>query len=81
MDYDVKISDEVRFNNKADHCVGTGRMDLALHKEYYDQLKIVQDEIGFSYIRGHGLFRETWQFTGKTDGQKRMSTVSLISIW
>lgn len=56
MDYDVKISDEVRFNNKADHCVGTGRMDLALHKEYYDQLKIVQDEIGFSYIRGHGLF-------------------------
>ena len=29
---------------------------LALHKEYYDQLKLVQEHIGFSHIRGHGLF-------------------------
>ena len=47
---------KVTFNNKADYCVGTGRMGLALTKEYLDQLKIVQEEIGFSYIRGHGLF-------------------------
>lgn len=56
MNYSAKITDNVRFNNKADHCVGTGRMDLALHKEYLDELKVVQDGIGFSYIRGHGLF-------------------------
>ena len=56
MEYTVSTDKKVRFNNKASHCVGTGRMDLALHKEYYDQLKLVQDEIGFSYIRGHGLF-------------------------
>lgn len=31
-------------------------MGLALHKEYYDQLKLVQEHIGFSHIRGHGLF-------------------------
>ena len=31
-------------------------MDLALHKEYLDQLALVQKEIGFDYIRGHGLF-------------------------
>lgn len=56
MNYELDINKTVRFNNKADHCVGTGRMDLALHKEYLDQLKVTQDEIGFSYIRGHGLF-------------------------
>ena len=56
MKFTADLKKTFEFNNKADHCVGTGRMDLALHKEYLDQLKIVQDEIGFSYIRGHGLF-------------------------
>ena len=44
------------FHNQVDFCVGTGRMGLALHKEYQDQLKLVQDVIGFQHIRGHGLF-------------------------
>ena len=56
MKYKTDLKKTLNFNNKACHCVGTGRMDLALHKEYLDQLKLVQDEIGFSYIRGHGLF-------------------------
>jgi xylan 1,4-beta-xylosidase len=46
----------IPFNNKVDYCVGTGRMGLALHKAYFDQLKLVQEAIGFSHIRGHGLF-------------------------
>lgn len=56
MKCSADINNNISFNNKADHCVGTGRMDLALHKEYLDELKTVQDGIGFSYIRGHGLF-------------------------
>jgi len=48
----------VLFNNKTDFCVGTGRIGLALQEEYQKQLKLVQDEIGFSYIRGHGLFSD-----------------------
>lgn len=46
----------VTFNNNASFCIGTGRMGLALRKEYHDQLKFVQDDIKFSHIRGHGLF-------------------------
>ena len=46
----------VFFKNNVDYCVGTGRMGLALHKEYHDQLAYVQKGIGFKYIRGHGLF-------------------------
>jgi len=46
----------VTFNNNATFCIGTGRMSLALRREYFEQLKKVQEEIGFRYIRGHGLF-------------------------
>ena len=52
----VKQTDKVEFHNAVDFCVGTGRMGLALQKEYQEQLKLVQDMIGFKHIRGHGLF-------------------------
>ena len=58
MKYEVSLTgkEKVKFNNNVDFCVGTGRMGLALTKEYLDQLKIVQENIGFKFIRGHGLF-------------------------
>ncbi|MBN1648012.1 MAG: hypothetical protein JW874_08260 [Spirochaetales bacterium] len=52
----IKKGHTVPFRNNVDFCVGTGRMGLALQKEYLDQLALVQQEIGFRYIRGHGLF-------------------------
>lgn len=52
----VKDGDRAAFYNNVDFCVGTGRMGLALTKEYQEQLKLVQEEIGFRHIRGHGLF-------------------------
>jgi xylan 1,4-beta-xylosidase len=54
--YSIKMDDTVLFNNNALFCVGTGRMNLALRHEYHNQLEKVQKDIGFSYIRGHGLF-------------------------
>ncbi|MFP4661683.1 MAG: GH39 family glycosyl hydrolase [Halanaerobiales bacterium] len=45
-----------QFKNNATYCVGTGRMGLALQKEYIDHLELVQETIKFQYIRGHGLF-------------------------
>ena len=52
----IKKDAKVFFCNHVDYCIGTGRMGLALTQEYQEQLKLVQDEIGFQYIRGHGLF-------------------------
>ncbi|NLO08468.1 MAG: xylan 1,4-beta-xylosidase [Clostridiales bacterium] len=54
----VSQDDRITFNNNAMFCIGTGRMGLALQKAYHDQLKYVQNELGFSYIRGHGLFSD-----------------------
>lgn len=56
MQYSLQPGCRQEFYNHADFCIGTGRMGLALHREYFEQLKLVQEEIGFSHIRGHGLF-------------------------
>lgn len=56
--YEIDGNTEVYFNNNVDFCVGTGRMGLALQQEYLEQLKLVQEEIGFRHIRGHGLFSD-----------------------
>jgi len=58
MEYTIKLkgNEKLKFNNNVDFCVGTGRMGLALTKEYLDQLQLVQKDIGFKFIRGHGLF-------------------------
>lgn len=56
--YHVESSTSATFNNQADFCIGTGRMGLALQKAYQEQLALTQAEIGFSHIRGHGLFSD-----------------------
>src|SRR3954454_16362239 len=47
-----RLSDAWRF------CVGTGRFELALRRDYQDSLALVQREIGFGYIRQHGLLSD-----------------------
>ncbi|GGI63222.1 beta-xylosidase [Limosilactobacillus caviae] len=46
------------FINNAFRCIGTGRLSLALRKEYINELRYIQRTIGFKYIRGHGLFSD-----------------------
>lgn len=46
------------FNDRWKYCIGTGRLGLALRKDYQDHLRKVQEDIGFSYIRGHGLLHD-----------------------
>lgn len=53
--YRIDKNAQIPFRNQVDFCIGTGRMGLALQKEYQDQLALVQREIGFTHIRGHGL--------------------------
>ena len=72
--YQIDRSSRMPFHNQVDHCIGTGRMGLALQKEYLDQLKLVQEEIGFRHIRGHGLFSDDmaiYQEYEDADGVKR----------
>lgn len=56
--YTVAPDAHAKFVNHTGKCIGTGRMGLALRKEYLDQLAFTQEKIGFSHIRGHGLFSD-----------------------
>lgn len=47
-----------QFNSNWKYCIGTGRLGLALRKDYQEHLQRVKEEIGFSYIRGHGLLHD-----------------------
>lgn len=40
------------------HCVGAGRFDLALRRDYQDSLALLQRDIGFRHVRQHGLFSD-----------------------
>ncbi|GEL13538.1 hypothetical protein FC15_GL000074 [Lapidilactobacillus concavus DSM 17758] len=37
-------------------CIGSGHLDLVLRDDYLKSLRILQKEIGFKYLRAHGLF-------------------------
>ncbi|KIP21918.1 Beta-xylosidase [Anoxybacillus ayderensis] len=54
----VPSNGRAQFKKNWKFCVGTGRLGLALQKEYLDHLKLVQEKIGFRYIRGHGLLSD-----------------------
>ena len=60
MELTIAITPESRaqFVNNADFCVGTGRIGLGLQAEYQKQLKLVQEQCHFRYMRGHGLFHD-----------------------
>ena len=70
-EYKIPAQGNGLFQNHCDFCVGTGRMGLALQKEYEDELAFVQQTIGFSHIRGHGLFHDDmgiYQYWKSPDG-------------
>ncbi|MFA5293620.1 MAG: xylan 1,4-beta-xylosidase [Phycisphaerae bacterium] len=54
----IPAKSSTKFKDNWKRCVGTGRMGLALQKEYQDLLSIVQEHIGFDYLRGHGLLTD-----------------------
>lgn len=56
----IKITDQTKKiqSDAWKKCIGTGKLSLALRKEYLDALKQVQEDIGFDYIRGHGLLSD-----------------------
>ena len=71
---DISKDDQIAFNNNALFCIGTGRMGLALQKAYHDQLKFVQNKLGFKHIRGHGLFSDDMAIyqVYKENGEKKV---------
>ncbi|NJP40590.1 xylan 1,4-beta-xylosidase [Oscillospiraceae bacterium HV4-5-C5C] len=74
--YRINPEEVLPFHNGVDYCVGSGRMGLALQQAYQEQLALVQREIGFKHIRGHGLFSDDMAiFQASRDDSGRLSVV------
>ena len=69
------LSDAWRF------CVGTGRMNLALRADYQTSLSLVQQEIGFRHIRGHGLLCDDMGILRHSEGVARYSFTYLDQVF
>lgn len=61
-------------------CVGTGRLDLALRADYRESLALVRREIGFEFIRGHGLLSEGLGILRESEGTRRYGFVYLDEV-
>ncbi|MCK9478713.1 MAG: xylan 1,4-beta-xylosidase [Firmicutes bacterium] len=60
MQIKIAVSTEIikKYNKNFKKCIGSGRLSLALRQDYMENLAKVQREIGFEYIRGHGIFHD-----------------------
>ena len=77
----VSPDGKAEFHNNVDFCVGTGRMGLALQKEYFDQLALVQREIGFKHIADTVSLLMTWRYimNMRRTERRRSNIISPIS--
>ena len=50
-------------------CIGAGRANEGLRAEWLNQLKMCQDDIGFSYIRFHGLLSDDMGVYAERNGE------------
>lgn len=51
-------SNTTEFPHYWEKCVGSCHAYTALRADYREQLKKVHDELGFEYVRFHGLFND-----------------------
>ncbi|HEX6340905.1 GH39 family glycosyl hydrolase [Umezawaea sp.] len=72
-----------RLSDSWRHCVGTGRLNLALRSDYRESLALVQRDIGFRHIRGHGLLSDDMGVHRKSsvDGSVRYSFTYLDQVF
>lgn len=75
MNTGIQISthNTVPFRNRAFFCIGSGRMGLALTREYQEELTYVQRRLRFSHIRAHGLFFDDLAVCRRVDGALRFN--------
>jgi len=61
--------------------IGTGRANLSLRRDFVESAALAQDEIGFRYIRGHGLFHDDMGVVRLSQGVRRLSFTYLDEVF
>jgi xylan 1,4-beta-xylosidase len=59
VDFSIDLASQTKpFPHYWEQCVGSGHAALALRADYQRQLKLAHDELGFKYVRFHGLLHD-----------------------
>jgi xylan 1,4-beta-xylosidase len=61
-------------------CIGAGRANEGLRADWQEQLKICQDEIGFRYIRFHGLLHDDMGVYSETKDGKPVHNFQYVDV-
>jgi xylan 1,4-beta-xylosidase len=65
---------KTRFDHYWGKCIGSCHAAMALRRDWQDQLKKCHDELGFQYVRFHGLFNDDMSvLTASEQGQLEYS--------
>jgi xylan 1,4-beta-xylosidase len=62
-------------------CVGSGHAALALRADYRDYMTRVQKDIGFKYVRFHGLLNDDMSAYTLVNGKPTYSFFNIDSIF
>ncbi|MDF7638728.1 hypothetical protein PT285_04870 [Lactobacillus sp. ESL0791] len=75
VNFKINSNVQTKFSHYWELCVGSSHAYTALRADYRQQLKKVHDELGFKYVRFHGIFddemsvcTEIFDFGGKSHG-------------
>ena len=58
MNFTINIDKKTSFPHYWEECVGSCRAYTALREDYRKQLKKAHDDLGYKYVRFHGLFND-----------------------
>ena len=75
LNFKINSNSKTAFSHYWEMCVGSSHAYTALRADYQEQLRKVHQELGFKYVRFHGLFDdemsvciENFGFDGKSQG-------------
>ncbi|MDE4541144.1 beta-xylosidase [Thermoanaerobacterium sp. R66] len=74
-------SDKIDFPHYFEECVGSCHAATALREDWRIQLRKVKEELGFKYVRFHGLLNDDMSVCSKEDGKYIYSFFNIDSIF
>ena len=69
-----------KLNRYFQRCIGAGRAAEVMRYTAFEQLKQIQKDIGFEYIRFHGLFHEEMGIVQRMPGGKLLFNFQYVDL-
>ena len=82
LKFNIDAKSELKpFPHFWERCIFGGHASLALRDDWRKHLKVCHDELGFQFVRLHGIFNDDTGIFRIVDGQKQLSFYNLDNIF